>query len=100
EQECLELIIAPVDLVNQQHGGARSRMVDGGKQRPGKQEVGAEEVSLVRGLAPRPTSGPRSTAALSVLCRGHPPGPWRPRSCRRRARPPAALAGPSARRGT
>ena len=35
EQERLELVVGPVDLVDQQHRPARARVVDRGQQRPG-----------------------------------------------------------------
>ena len=88
EQERLELVVAAVDLVDQQHGGPRAGVVERGQQRPLQQVLVAEQVGLARRLAarlgqpdgqqlardsstrtgPRPRSGPRSTAAGSAAC--------------------------------
>ena len=46
QQEGLELVVGPVDLVDQQDDGPRARVLDGLQQRPGDEVVGAEEVVL------------------------------------------------------
>ncbi len=120
EQERLELVVAAVDLVDQQHGGPGAGVVERGQQRALEQELVAEQVGLARRLAaglgqpdgqqlardsstrtwPRPRSGPRSTAAGSAGCPAPGPGPWPPRSCPPPARPRAGWAAPSGRPGT
>ena len=112
EQERLELVVGPVDLVDQQHRRARPRVLDRLQQRPGDQVVGAEQVGLVDGRALRlgqpdrqqlarvvplverlgSRRCPRSTAAAAAGCRARAPAPWPPRSCRRRPRPRAGSA--------
>jgi hypothetical protein len=46
EQERLELVVGPVDLVDQQHDGAGAPVADRPQQRPLDQVVGAEQVVL------------------------------------------------------
>src|SRR5215831_13973105 len=53
EQERLELVVAAVHLVDQQHGRVRAWMVEGGEQRPGQQILLAEQVSIAQRLAAR-----------------------------------------------
>ena len=53
EQERLELLVGAVDLVDEQHGGARARVLERGEQRPLHQVVGPEQRRLGEVLAAR-----------------------------------------------
>ena len=46
EQERLEVVVGAVDLVDQQHGGARAGVLERAQQRPPDQVVGAEQLLL------------------------------------------------------
>ena len=113
EQEGLELLVGPVQLVHQQHRpGSRAHRA---QQRPLDQELRAVELggAAARGRAGRPGSSgrrgagassptrtapgrrrcPRSTGAGSARRPARAPASARSRSCPRPARPPAAAAG-------
>ena len=120
EGERLEVVVGPVELVDQQHRRPRAGMLQRGQQRPAQQVVRAEQPGLVgaarRGTrragcraaggrsstrrAPRRRRCPRSTAAGPAGCPAPGRAPWPPRSCRRPARPPAAAAAAAGRPGT
>ena len=75
EQERLELVVAPVYLVDQQDRRPRARVVKCGEQRPLKQVVIAEQVSLAGRLAPGlgQPDGQQLTRVIPLvqcLCRG------------------------------
>ena len=53
EQERLEVVVGAVDLVDQQHGGPRARVLERRQQRPADQVLGAEEPLLGERLAAR-----------------------------------------------
>ena len=120
QQERLELVVGPVDLVDEQ-----DRPVAGAdrlEQRPLEQELRAEQlvdrgVVVESGARTAPGSAasgarsptrtapgwcrcPRSTAAGSACARTRSRAPWRPRSCRRRPRPRAGSDGPATARRT
>ncbi len=105
EQERLELLVGAVDFVDQQHG--RVRRAQGREHRPLDQERLAIDIdALFAGLADRQHLArivplvergrrrrcPRSIAGGSACGRARRQSPWRLRSCRRRARLPAAAA--------
>ena len=122
EQERLELVVGPVDLVDEQHRRRALAVVDGPQQRAAHEEalgvqlvlelVGARAGGLARW--PRRPAGaaaggssptrrrpgwrrcPRSTAGGSARRRSSGEAPWPPRSCRRRPRPRAAAGGGAA----
>ena len=122
EQERLELVVGPVDLVDEQH---RRALLQRGQHRPGQQEPLVVQALLGllarrRGRRHRPPRGhagagsgagspsrrapgwrrcPRSTAAAPAAGPARRPEPPPARSCRCRARPRAAAAAASAARG-
>ena len=119
EQQPLDLDVGLVDLVDEQHG--RLLAADRGQQRPGEQELLAEDVVVRLGplavlgrwpgcaaaascsstrRAPAPRRAPRSTGAGPGPRRSPAPRPWRARSCRRRPVPRRAAASRGRRRGT
>ena len=50
KQECLEVVVGTVDLVDQEHGRQRARVAQRGEQRPRDQELLAEHVGVFEGL--------------------------------------------------
>ena len=48
EQERLEVVVGAVDLVDQQHGRARARVLERPQQRAADQVVGAEQLLLAQ----------------------------------------------------
>src|SRR6266571_5300444 len=53
EQEGLELVVGPVHLVDEQHGGPRTRVQQRGEQRPRQQVLAGEQVLVLDVLAGR-----------------------------------------------
>ena len=126
EQERLELVVGPVDLVDQQdRRGAVARVPEGPEERAGGRGtarrtarprpsapsplapggLGGAEVEQLAGVvplvdAPGRRRCPRSTGGGAARRRSARPAPWPPRSCRRRPRPRAAAAAAGAARGT
>ena len=120
EQERLELVVGAVDLVDEQHGRPRARVLERGEQRPRDEVVGAEQVVLGEVVAarlgepdaeqlPRVVPLVQRLGGVDALVALQPdqrrveqlrPAPWRPRSCRRRPRPRAAAAAAAGRRRT
>ena len=121
EQERLELVVGPVDLVDQQHRGALLERWSTGRasrNRASYRLFSASSTCPRRRRPPRARAGagsgggspsrtgpawrrcPRSTGAGSAAARATRRWPRRARSCRCRARPRAAAAAASAGRGT
>ena len=115
EQERLELVVGPVELVDQQHRAGAGRAAPaaaaaragtpartarrsaraGRARRPGARERRAAAASSPSRRAPARRRSPRSTAGGSARRRARARAPSRPRSCRRPARPRAAAAAAS-----
>ena len=56
EQERLEVVVGAVDLVDQQHRGARAGVLERAQQRAADQVVGAEQVVLAQRRPPASAS--------------------------------------------